>query len=507
MTPHAGALLHGSVLAVCLENTEHGERAGGREYIYWFPLPDPQSWLTMKFPALTVVVILVVVGGIAVWAAASAKRPSAWKFRHPNRVPTTNVNGAVGVPVGSAGCLAAACHGAPADKTLAVRNDASTWQISGSCWAAADPHGAAYSLLTDKPHRQVKVTAAQIMANYAPGTKAENDARCVACHTNPALAQPDQFNDPHARMLRNEGVSCEACHGNAGGWVTAHTSWKGPRDELYAKAGMTPLYDLGERAMNCAGCHVGAPEDKERKLPVRDMNHDMIAAGHPRLNFDFAEYLRRLPPHWQEKDRTQEPPKPRTLNSGKVWFVGRAAHAETACNLLASRAERAANDPKTPWPEFAEHSCAACHHNLKVPLPHMKDEPDENADVPIEDRDWRKTKEYTLGRPLGTPPWQVIWPMTSTAGINTPNFGSAPLKNVVSAMETGRFKRIGIPEIAKKDAAEMQRFRKELLTLDDATVDLSDGETASEAGSVVAGVGQRRSDVLRSRSARTRQGR
>jgi hypothetical protein len=419
----------------------------------------------MKFPALTVVVILVAVGGVAVWALASAKPPLSVEVPAYQPVPPSHPNGAFNVPVGTAGCLASACHGAPAEKTLAGTIDATTWQSSGSCWAAADPHSAAYSLLTEKPHRRVKITAAQIMANYAPGTKATEDARCVACHTNPTLANAERFNNPHARVLRNEGVSCEACHGNAGGWVTAHTSWTGKRDEVYAKTGMTPLYDLGERAVNCVGCHVGAPEDNGRKFPVRDMNHDMIAAGHPRLNFDFAEYMRRLPPHWQEKDRTQTPPKPRMLNPTKVWLVGRAAHAEAACNLLASRAERSANDPKTPWPEFAEYNCAACHHSLKAPLP-----PDQNTKVPIEDRDWRKTKEYTLGRPLGTPSWQVIWPMTHTAGIDRPNIGEAPMKNVAVAMETGRFKRVGIPEIARKDAAEMLRVRKELLTLDDAVV-------------------------------------
>jgi hypothetical protein len=175
--------------------------------------------------------------------------------------------------------------------------------------------------------------------------------------------------------------------------------------------------------------------------------------------------MRRLPPHWQEKDRAQPPPNERTFSPVKVWYVGRAAHAEAACNLLASRAERSATDPKTPWPEFAEYNCAACHHNLKTPHAAAA-----NAKIPAEDQDWRKTKEYTFGRPLGTPPWQVIWPMTPTAGIKKPTLASAPLKTVITAMEAGRFKRAGIPEMAKKDAVEMNRLRKELQSLDDATV-------------------------------------
>src|SRR6476660_5000791 len=105
--------------------------------------------------------------------------------------------------------------------------------------------------------------------------------------------------------LRSEGVGCEACHGNASSWYGPHTgdTWSAAnRPALYQTHGMHKLYDVGERALVCAGCHVGAPADEKRGYPVpRDMNHDMIAAGHPRLNFDFADYQRRLPPHWQEK--------------------------------------------------------------------------------------------------------------------------------------------------------------------------------------------------------------
>src|SRR6185312_10631892 len=132
------------------------------------------------------------------------------------------------------------------------------------------------------------------------------------------------------------------------------------RDTGYQQSGMARLYDIGERALACAGCHVGAPADPERGYPVRDMNHDMIAAGHPRLNFDFADYQRRLPPHWQEKDRLAAAATPRPPDfEAKGWLVGRVAAAEAACRLTADRARRLA-----PWPEFAEFNCYACHHDL-----------------------------------------------------------------------------------------------------------------------------------------------
>lgn len=337
-------------------------------------------------------------------------------------------------PVGAVGCMAAACHGAPADKLLNGRPGPTSWAAAGSCWAAADPHTAAYSLLTDRPRHAVKVTAAQIMAKYRPGAKATDDARCLACHTNPTLAERPAT--PDVVALREQGVSCEACHGNAGQWLQPHTAWAGDRTQVYRDTGLRPLYDVGERAVACAGCHIGAPADGD--APVRDMNHDMIAAGHPRLNFDFAEYQRRLPKHWQEKDRTKGAPEPLALNEAQVWYVGRLAHAEAACRLLADRARRAeAGDPRSVWPEFAEFNCAACHHNLRAP----------EADG----EHWRKSAEYLDGRPLGSVPWQTVWPVTHAPGLPQPRRATSDVAPLVKLMdgETGETWPDGSPKVVR----------------------------------------------------------
>ncbi len=393
--------------------------------------------------------VLLVFGVVATGAIAlgiiSRPAPIEVTLGAREQLPRPSAADLKGLPVGMSGCLASACHGSPANKTLAGKLDADTWQSSGSTWSAADPHSAAYSLLTDSPHRPVKVTAAHIMARYAPGTSATSDARCVACHTNPSLATSERMTDARATHLRTEGVSCEACHGNAGGWVGDHTTWKGPRAGVYAKTGMNPLYDLGERALACAGCHVGAPA--ENGLPVRDMNHDMIAAGHPRLNFDFAEYQRRLPAHWLEKDRTTN--TPRAHSPAKVWLVGRVAHAEAACKMLVDRAERSKDDARTPWPEFAEFNCAACHHNLRAA-----------TDPSLEAR-WRKDPKLT-GHTLGSPGWQPIWPMTVAAGIDQPTPDTATLKYVTNAMSVARPKRGEIVALAKQGSGTMAELRGRL---------------------------------------------
>jgi hypothetical protein len=182
---------------------------------------------------------------------------------------------------------------------------------------------------------------------------AHKDVRCLACHATPALAK-----DSTDRRL-SDGVACEACHGNSEKWLADHAGWTpGPdHDQRLTAAGMTHLADPMVRATTCVGCHIGAPAAGD--VPLRDMNHDLIAAGHPRLNFDYGTYLRALPPHWAEKDRTVSPPKLRPASDQfNHWLTGRAAMAIAADRLRADRAKRG------PWPELAEFDCYACHHSL-----------------------------------------------------------------------------------------------------------------------------------------------
>ncbi len=390
--------------------------------------------------ARTVLVALIAIaclagGALALRGPASA-RVAVPTYRPPDALAELTLTNR---PVGMSGCLAAACHGAPAMRTLEGVIGPDTWRSSGSCWVAADPHSNAFAVLEGP-------LAQRIMASYAkhsPGRKATEDVRCVACHTNPALARPELMGQQKARQFRNEGIGCEGCHGNAGRWQSEHTTWHGPREKLYDEGGMVRLYDLGVRATTCAGCHVGAPADPQRGLPVRDMNHDMIAAGHPRLAFDFAEYVRRLPKHWQEKDRGIEPNTPRAINPVKEWYVGRVAHAEAACRLLADRAGRAIAEQKllegmtavqrqrygfeeSPWPEFAEFNCAACHHELRISA---EKEPYPN---------WRRSTAYLGGRPPGSTPWQMIWPLTDAPGIEKPARRESDVWPVLGAIEKPR---------------------------------------------------------------------
>jgi hypothetical protein len=140
------------------------------------------------------------------------------------------------------------------------------------------------------------------------------------------------------------------------------------RDEL-ARLGMIDTKDLLVRGRLCASCHVGSAD--------RDMDHDMIAAGHPPLRFEQASYEALLGrKHWDDRPSRAANPNYEV----QLWGAGRVTSAEASLDLLEGRAHRAMlatkalNGPgqatnggqKQPWPEFAELNCLACHQPLRA---------------------------------------------------------------------------------------------------------------------------------------------
>src|SRR5207244_3878357 len=85
--------------------------------------------------------------------------------------------------------------------------------------------------------------------------------------------------------------------------------------------GFLPTKNLAVRAGQCAACHVGSG--------AADVNHDLIAAGHPRLNFDLAKYHAKLPHHWKEKGDNA------TADfASRLGAVGTVVNARDALRLL-----------------------------------------------------------------------------------------------------------------------------------------------------------------------------
>lgn len=287
--------------------------------------------------------------------------------------------------VGVNSCAATACHGGRAG------------QAGGeyTTWITRDPHAQAYSVLYDERSLQMvrNLRGPEEPLDVPP----HEDQACLICHApSGASHDPRQYLGSHAprpylgshapRPYLGDGVGCETCHGAAGDWVAEHSKidWQplsaARRGKLRTELGMIDTRDALPRARQCVECHVGGEG--------RDVNHDLIAAGHPRLSFEFTTYLHTLPAHWDEQAERKS--EPGYLARG--WMVGQAVSAAAAMKLLQHRA-----GDDAIWPEFAEYDCFSCHHDLVSPS-------------------WRQRRRHG-GRPgrLSWGSWYYALPRTITA--------------------------------------------------------------------------------------------
>ena len=248
-----------------------------------------------------------------------------------------SVQPAIAERTGTASCSNRGCHGG-----FPQQDEATSSRSSFSRWHEYDPHANAYLALSSPLGKQI---------GEKLGIDVTQEPRCIVCHATPQAATDTAW----AREERTFGVGCEACHGSATKWLVPHRAedWASKSDAEKLAHGMQPISRLSVRAKVCAGCHVGAPADTKTGIPVRDVDHDFIAAGHPRLMFEFGAFLANLPKHWTEKDQRPD-------FEARVWLVGQVASADAALDLLIGRAAS-----QRAWPEFAEFDCYACHQNLE----------------------------------------------------------------------------------------------------------------------------------------------
>ena len=316
---------------------------------------------------------------ILLWSARAQESPPTSISAQPAKSARTAFKG-------SGSCSAVACHGgiAPLAGSTVRRNEHTTW-------ISDDRHSRAFQVLFDDRSQR-------IARNLAGGKKpvpAHEDTRCLACHTTP---RPESLLTATA-FMNQDGVGCESCHGSAEKWLGIHTT--GPRWSLIAPSdrqndyGFMDTKNLVRRIELCVGCHVG--QDARDGFPLRDVNHDLIAAGHPRLNFEFAAYQENQPRHWNVGKRSEA--EAIADFPAQAWGLGQLVSARAALELVGSRSARAPDVPPpalppalpgpvsahSPWPEFAEYGCFSCHHRL--------------ADEP-----WRKNR-VSAGIPIGVPAW------------------------------------------------------------------------------------------------------
>jgi hypothetical protein len=268
------------------------------------------------------------------------RRPAPGGARQPAVVTGLRYQG-----VGS--CAAAACHNA--------NGPPGSRGSEYTTWATRDPHARAYAVLLE-PRSQEMVRKYR----QSKAARAERDNLCLSCHAVPGFPTVQV----HPRFVVQDGVGCEVCHGPAQKWLSVHylPGWRLKTNAEKRQEGMIPTRDLRVRAAVCVRCHVGTGE--------MDVNHDLIASGHPRLRFEYGAYLANYPKHWPDYDlheRRGDKDEYPDLEA-RAWLIGQVASAQSALDLLAYRAAEAAKKGSVkPWPEFAEYNCAACHHGLKEP--------------------------------------------------------------------------------------------------------------------------------------------
>ena len=251
---------------------------------------------------------------------------------------------ASGSYTGPGSCAAASCHGS-------VRAVAGSriLQTEYTTWVVQDKHARATEVLNNP----VSLRMAKILGIGRP----DAEQKCLACHALDAPAQQ------RAKSYTAEGVSCEACHGPASGWLGPHTT-RGWTHAQSVAAGMHDTKDLTRRTERCASCHIGGAD--------KSVDHEMIAAGHPDLVFDLEAFSAAMPRHWRTDDPWQ---------NVRSWSVGQIVQLREGLERLSQRSKTIV------WPEYSELDCFACHHSLTRP---------ENS--------WRQETGYRDRRP-GNPPW------------------------------------------------------------------------------------------------------
>lgn len=262
--------------------------------------------------------------------------------------PTMTVAAEREAYLGTASCAASTCHGGVIDR-------GPSWNHSFSTWLANDPHAGAGLLLRDDDSRQIVERLEPSAAESVEAYDTLLRRRCISCHVTVSADQCRQ-SGPLEDLLLSRGVDCESCHGPAKSWLEDHTrvGW----DRSAAGSKMSDTKSIIGRATTCVPCHVGS---RSSDGMVRDMNHDLIAAGHPALRFDLLIYNENLPKHWGDEAEAGF-----SESALKVRRVGRAVNLATSATLAAERARDHLDDDSVPWPELADYDCFGCHQSLSM---------------------------------------------------------------------------------------------------------------------------------------------
>jgi len=202
------------------------------------------------------------------------------------------INESTGTFVGSIGCKSSSCHGGAGPK----RSQYITWNQK-------DYHTKAYVVLLNSRSERI--------AEGLGLTGAQTSARCTVCHSPLQAVAPNRI---ASTAPPDEGVSCETCHGAAGGWLRGHTRLDWTYNTRVG-AGMRDLRNLYVRATACVACH-------------QNLAPDLLKAGHPDLFFELDSQSIAEPKHWKDEEPWSEL---------REWLTGQAVALREMSWALASQ--------------------------------------------------------------------------------------------------------------------------------------------------------------------------
>jgi hypothetical protein len=245
------------------------------------------------------------------------------------------------------------------------------WRSAATTWSLVDPHRRSFAVLyaprsveiydnLQRAEQDAAPTssgrASKGMSNAAAAAALEGPDpaayarfladRCIGCH---ATSQ-----QPEASSESLAGVTCGSCHpSDSAEWTAGHYLSTFPSKSTVGDSSPVVRGDL------CSLCHLGPKRAGGR---VFDVNHDLIAAGHPRMAFELDSLLANYPKHWDERAVASK----RQAASGArfqhldQWHAGQVAAARRTLDQLEHRAATAS-------PDFAQFACGDCHHALSPP--------------------------------------------------------------------------------------------------------------------------------------------
>ncbi|HUP31269.1 MAG TPA: multiheme c-type cytochrome [Usitatibacter sp.] len=241
---------------------------------------------------------------------------------------------AKGQHLGVVNCANSLCHG-----SVSPWKDSNILQNEYVTWSRVDKHATrAYQVLFNERSKR-------IVANLGYKEPAHQVKLCLDCHShNPPASRRGE------RFKATDGISCEACHGPAEGWIRSHVAPAASHADNLAH-GLYPASDPVAQAKLCLSCHFGNKD--------KFVTHRIMGAGHPRMSFELDTFSQTQPPHFViDADWVKRKGEWDTV---RVWAIGQALAASELLEVLL--------DPKRSrdglFPELVVFDCHACHHSMR----------------------------------------------------------------------------------------------------------------------------------------------